>query len=437
MKKKLIEARELAFKNADAIVKLAETEDRSMTEEEQTSLRGFHAEIERLDGEIDLETKQEELRAKAAKAVDVPAVHGYARSQPTAEKKIIKDYSIIRALNHLVDPAGTPLAGAELELDQEARKEQQVAGIAHLAAKGVNIPAMAMRADEQVVTPDAQGGFTVDTSLVEVIGLLRPRLAVRQAGARILTGLNGNLNFTTQDSGAVTNWATEIATSDQAKQTYTQATMSPNRLAAWTPISLQLLAQSSIDMQQFVINDLNDAMNAAVENAVFNGTGVAPIPQGLLGEVPELGIGTNGGAMTFDHAVDMESALEIAETAMGRLAYIVNSKTYGALKKERTDAGSGIFTIAQNSNILNGHPVYVSNHLPDDGTKGTGTDLSAAILGNWNDLLIGNWGGANIIVDPYTNAKEGMINIVTNTFWDILARRLLSFVSTSDIDTKP
>jgi HK97 family phage major capsid protein len=442
MKKKLVEARALAFKKADDLANLAEGDEaRSLTTEEMETMRTLHIEIEDLDKQIEVVTKQDELRA--ATAIEVPAVHGTNRSQDLAERKIIKRYNILKALRSLVDPKAAPLAGVELEIDQEARKEQRECGVSHLVQSGINVPSFAMReeqrADEQVVNPDVQGGFTVGRDLVEVIGILRPRTAIRAAGANLLTGLVGNLDFTTQDTGAVTNWAAEIATSDQASQTYTQASMSPKRLAAWTPVSLQLLAQSSIDMQQFVINDLNDAMNESIEQAAFSGTGIAPVPQGLLGEVPELGIGDNGGAFTFDHAVDMETVLQVAETARGSMAYIMNSQTYGTIKQERLDAGSGILVIAQGQFTLNGYPVYVSNLLPNNLNKGTVVDdsLSAAILGNWSDLLIGNWGGANIIVDPYTSAKEGMINIVTNTFWDMLARRLTSFVSTSDIVTKP
>lgn len=436
MKQKLIEARELAFSKADEIVKLVEAEKRTMTEEEQKSLRGYHAEMDKLDADIALAEKQEQLRKDFSKKIEIPAVHGNERSQDLADKKVIKQYNILKALRHLSDPINNPLEGVEKEMDQEARKEQREVGVSNLVTGGINIPAMAIRANEQVAGVDGKGGFTIGSDLVEVIGILRPRLAVRQAGARILTGLVGNLDFTTQSVGAATNWVTEIATSAQTGQTYTQASMSPNRLAAWTPISLQLLAQSSIDMQQFAINDLNDAMNYAIENAAINGTGVAPIPLGALGTVPELGIGTNGGAMTYDQAVLMETALSTAETDFGKLAYLINSKTYGKLKRERTDSGSGIFSIAQDSNLLNGKRVFVSNVLPDDLDKGTSTGVcSAALYGNFNDMLIGNWGGANLVVDNVTSAKEGMINIVVNTFWDILFRRLTSFVSTSDILT--
>ena len=443
MKKKLIEARELAFNNADAIAKLVETENRTLTEEEQTNLRGFHAEIEELDEKIKLAEKQEQLRASASKPV-VPAVHGANPAQSKEEKKIIERYDFHKALRHLVDPTGNPLEGVEKEMDQEARREQKEVGVANLVKGGINIPSFAMRegstpvselrANEQVAGTNSLGGFTIGRDLAEVIGVLRPALAIRQAGARMLTGLSGNVDFSTQATGAATNWATEIASAAQSHSTFTQATMTPHRLAAWTDISLQLLAQSSIDMQQFTIGDINDAINYSVELAAFVGTGVAPVPTGIIGEVPEIELGTNGAAFTFEAAVDMETKAHSAYN-YGPGSYIVNSKTYGALKKTKLDAGSGLFTIAQDSAMLNGKMVYISDALPSDLTKGSGTGLSAAVYGNFNDLLLGNWGGANIVVDQNSKAKEGMITIVTNTFWDILARRLSSFVAVNDIVT--
>jgi hypothetical protein len=35
------------------------------------------------------------------------------------------------------------------------------------------------------------------------------------------------------------------------------------------------------------------------------------------------------------------------------------------------------------------------------------------IFGNWEDLIYAFWSGMDVIVDPYTSASQGAVNIVT------------------------
>jgi len=50
---------------------------------------------------------------------------------------------------------------------------------------------------------------------------------------------------------------------------------------------------------------------------------------------------------------------------------------------------------------LNGYSAAVSNQVPSNLTKGVNNDCSAILFGNWNDLLIGEWGVIELITDPY------------------------------------
>jgi hypothetical protein len=44
--------------------------------------------------------------------------------------------------------------------------------------------------------------------------------------------------------------------------------------------------------------------------------------------------------------------------------------------------------------------------------------LSAIIFGDFSNLVVGSWGGMEIGVDPYVNMKEGLTNIVLNSYVD-------------------
>ena len=77
--------------------------------------------------------------------------------------------------------------------------------------------------------------------------------------------------------------------------------------------------------------------------------------------------------------------------------------------------------------------MMVSNNVPSNGTKGSGTGLSSVIYGNFADLLIGMWGALEILVDPYdSNFAKGSVSVRAMQTLDIAVRHPESFAVMSD-----
>ena len=56
------------------------------------------------------------------------------------------------------------------------------------------------------------------------------------------------------------------------------------------------------------------------------------------------------------------------------------------------------------------------------------------IFGNWEELIIAQWGGIDLIVDPYTLKNKGMVELTVNSYWDIALMHLASFCICNEID---
>ena len=83
-------------------------------------------------------------------------------------------------------------------------------------------------------------------------------------------------------------------------------------------------------------------------------------------------------------------------------------------------------------NTINGYRVGVSNLVPGNLTKGTGTNLSAGVFGDFSQQYIGSWGFYDLVVDEITRKKDGIIEITTNQFLDILLARAEAFAVVKD-----
>jgi HK97 family phage major capsid protein len=83
-----------------------------------------------------------------------------------------------------------------------------------------------------------------------------------------------------------------------------------------------------------------------------------------------------------------------------------------------------------------GMPLHTSQNVPSTITKGTsGATLSAIIFGNWSDLLIGEWGVLDLLVDPYTFSNTGGIRIRGFMTVDVNERYGAAFATIKDIIT--
>lgn len=368
---------------------------------------------------IDDDTSLDSFRALVLKKLGEPVPTVNTQS-PMPEigmnEKEIKRYSFAKALRALANPndrRAQDEAAFEFEISQEAQKRSGI------IAQGVLVPFDVFARD---LTVAGTNGVTVSTGMGGLIDLLKNKSAVMQL-AEILPGLVGNVSFPKKINSMTVSKLTEGQSTTNSDIGLDELVMSPSRFGGSGVYSKQLLHQSSIAIENMIRNDLLGEIGLKIDmEAVLK----------ILAEtgVGLVSIGDNGGAIANSHIVDMETEISVDNADVGRLAYLMNARTRGFLKK--TPVTSGNPKMILDGMELNGYGYQVSNQLPANLTKGTGTNLSALIFGNFQDLLVGLWGGIDLTVDPYSLSKEGKISIVADQFADVGVRRAESFAVLKD-----
>lgn len=79
--------------------------------------------------------------------------------------------------------------------------------------------------------------------------------------------------------------------------------------------------------------------------------------------------------------------------------------------------------------------MVVSNNCPGNLTKGAGTNLSAVIYGNFQDVIVGGFGGLELVIDPYSEMSTSTIRVGAFMLQDIGIRHPQSFAAIVDADT--
>lgn len=303
-----------------------------------------------------------------------------------------------------------------------------------LTSRGFVIPSALLRASAgQNYTTAADGGNMVEQMAPRYIDALRNKLVIAQLGATVLTDLVGTLPVV--KVGDVTaGFLAEGAQGSISKATVAKATMTPHRAFVAMAFSRDLTRQTSVDVERMLIEKISFAHAQLIDNAAINGTGSNSQPTGILNNAnvgSVAGSGANGTALNWANLVKLETTVNAANGNRGKLAYLTNAKVVGAMKTTERATNTARFLIE--NGVANGYPVEMSNLVPSNLTKGTGTGLSAAIFGNWEDLFVGQWGGLDIVVDPYSLAEYGDIRLVLNAYNDVIVAEPASFAAIKDI----
>lgn len=284
------------------------------------------------------------------------------------------------------------------------------------------------------------GGGAIPTILdTTIIELLRARMVTPGLGARFMTDMQGLFAIPRQASASTFYMVTQGGSVSPTNQTIDQVPFSPHTGGVQTIYTRQLLEQINVDAEMFVREDQAAVVARGVETAAFNGQGSNGFPLGILNnmQVAVYALGVNGAAPTWLQIVSQEAFPAYFNADVGSLAYVTDALTRGTLKTTLKNSASTVPIYLWNTEApdfpINGYPCAITNLLPQNIVKGTGTNLHTMIFGNWEDLVYALWSGMDTIVDPFTQAANGGVVITTLQDFDANIRHYQSFCNCTDV----
>jgi len=340
-------------------------------------------------------------------------------------QKETKRFSLLRAIHALANPTDRRAQEAAAFEFECSRAAAEAYG---RTAQGILLPAEVLNNWKRDLTTDgASGGalFADDFRGGDFIDVLRNASSVMSAGATMLNGLSGDVKIPKKTASASTGWiATEGGAAAESDITVGSVSMTPKTLGAFVDITRQLMIQSSLDVEALVRDDLAKQLALSIDLGALAGSGSSGQPTGIkntsgintvdFGTAPDL-------IPTFAQVVEMETKVR-EDNALGNGgAYISNATMYGALKSVEKAANTAQFVV-EPGGTMNGYRTIVSNQV------GAG-DL---YFGDFSQLLIGMFGGLDIVVDPYTASTSGTVRVVALQSCDVAVRHATAFCLGND-----
>lgn len=329
--------------------------------------------------------------------------------------------------------AGFELRQVALHLDEGRTLDGQTAEIvselrAQGGFRGVPVPwqALEIRTGETVAsgTPDPiRTRPTIDR--------LFPTSAAGRMGVQAITIDHGAVEWPVTTSAVAAGWADgeTAAVAGPAAYATTDKPMVPNHnLGVQMRITRRSLKQTGSALEQAVRRDMQGAMGAALDRAVFLGTGANGQPLGLIpGKttygITETEVDAPATWAAFRAAV---AGFMVANAASGPGAVraLIRPELWDWLDGELIDGTSISEWDRLTRQIPAGNITTTSNGLAAPaGDPVACTALLTTAAGGMAPAFLGLWGAMDVIRDPYSDAASGGLRITALATADVTVAR--------------
>ena len=397
------------IEEANNLLETCKTEARNLNDDEQVSYDAKIENIDKLKKDIEMVERQEKLNAEIAANV---------AATPVNEPKEIRDYSFFKAIQGSLNGN---LDGVEREMHEEAMNEARSAG---RSINGLGIPSFMLEARADI----SQGTSAIaPTNVNAYADAMREASVFDKVGANILTGLSANTTIPVTGTSTV-SWEGENDAAADGGANFGKVELTPTRLAAYVNISKQLLLQNGAGAELAIIRDLGRAVGQKMDAALFTTAGVTGAPD----SVGELATSTfteaafSDKVSIFSDFVSAEQKLAEVGGLEGNLAYVASPKLMSQLKQSAQVAA---VSAGFQGNVINGYPSYFTNGCTSAAGSGD------FYFGDFSKLYIGMFGGLDIMVDPYSAAKNGQTQLVLNQYMDWGVSDGAGFVKATSLTT--
>lgn len=254
------------------------------------------------------------------------------------------------------------------------------------------------------------------------VDFVRSRIGVKNA--TFLTGLTGApVTIPAQTSDTTVAWVSGGTTTTDANAAVSETTpvigdvtLTPHKLGGFTVVGKDMVLMGNPDATAIVMRSLLANVAHKLGTTMLKGNASNPT---ITGVATATGVQTqviaNMASATWANFTAMIGKIEGLEWD-GEQEFVMSASDNALLKSiAKGNYGSGFIV---EDGYLDGRRVHV------DGSLSAGD----VFLGDWSNVVVGQWGGIELMVDPYTLATAGSVRVIVSLVCDIGVLRPNTFV---------
>jgi HK97 family phage major capsid protein len=298
--------------------------------------------------------------------------------------------------------------------------------------QGIMLPTSVFERRVVVSSTTGAGAIGTDHRGDMTIDALRAATVVDRLGATVLSNLQGNVSIPAIDTGFTAQWIAENGAITPADWDINARTLSPKHIGAITEFSLNLIKQADPTVDAMASRDGARALAAALDSASLVGGG-SNQPLGIISRLTAASQMSSWATPSWAEGLALMSGPEIDNVAAGAAGWALHPSVRKKLMSTLVAASTDSRMIQSDPNSLYGAPAFVSGHATLLTSPSGGTAIYSPA---WENLIVGYWGGVDILANPYGDGyAKGNVSVRALLTADVVVRNTEAFAAADDIAT--
>ncbi|MCM4355199.1 phage major capsid protein [Escherichia coli] len=376
--------------------KIEEVAERS--EEDELEIREIARELNINDEELERALAVKDMTPEAFRTKALNNITNAQRNNEQINKEQImeKTFDLNNVIRSLVD--GEALGANEAEFSAMAATATMQRG---RAARGgsVFVPTAAMRAAADGNTKATLTAVTDEKLLNDsYVAMLMPESVLGRLGVKVLSGLTSPTAIPKMTASSVESFGfvDENGAAPEGKAEFANVKMAPKTFAGGNPISRASL-KTVPGIATLITDHINQAVRIKLEQLILSDKENARGPAGVIKQLVDAGRVEKKAAFSYKDFLKEIAKLTDAGVPAQAIKFAMSGATAAELESTLKDNGVSGYIIENGK--LAGYDVVTSGVIPVD----------HIVLGSFDAITIGEWGGLELDIDDTTYRAQSAI----------------------------
>lgn len=368
------------------------------SEEDEEEIRAIARELNIDDEELKRALAIKDMTPEAFRTKALNNITNAQRNneQINKEKNMEKTFDLNNVIRSLVD--GEALGANEAEFSAMAATATMQRG---RAARGgsVFVPTAAMRAAADGNTKATLTAVTDEKLLNDsYVAMLLPESVLGRLGVKVLSGLTSPTAIPKMTASSVESFGfvDENGAAPEGKAEFANVKMAPKTFAGGNPISRASL-KTVPGIATLITDHINQAVRIKLEQLILSDKENARGPAGVIKQLVDAGRVEKKAAFSYKDFLKEIAKLTDAGVPAQAIKFAMSGATAAELESTLKDNGVSGYIIENGK--LAGYDVVTSGVIPVD----------HIVLGSFDAITIGEWGGLELDIDDTTYRAQSAI----------------------------
>lgn len=269
---------------------------------------------------------------------------------------------------------------------------------------------------------DVTEGGMIPLTIKDILPPLEMGLIFDKLGIQVETGVMGDIQWPVVGSVEASIKGEKVALTDTGID-FSSISPKKVRVGITIPVTYQAINSTSSDLLRIVQEQARMGISRLVNRVSFSHQNFTGDFHGPFAGAKATG-SFAGAVPTYKELLAMKGTVASEGVEMIGFCFVMSENMKAALEATPIDAGSGRM-IVENGTI-NGYPVFTTEYI-NYGSNKSKADVEYIAAGCFGYLAVNQYGELRVVVDPYTRAKEDIVQVTINSDWSMTTLRTEAF----------